>query len=319
MSLSRVKDVTDQNEYRSELKRLDIRIFKSRNMLYVVKQNEILFKTISKYFEVIYAPMNGSFIFRIIPNQNFGSQVYEVMIDRIVHLEEISGFIDFYEAKDFPLIVGSNGDENFRIYNYERHQLLFAEKGEIHWLENARIFIAKKRFSDWYVITPKIEQNECVWEKNNSVSFTARPSDILTPQLVGNKVIQLGKGKVYSLQNFDSVKKVNWLPYPYEYIAKSKEDIYMLGCTKDVWLLDIDGDGIMPFAENFKGLENFLVVKKDKNIVIVQYDKEEDQLIKLRKFKGIKVELTEPELDLNAGCVKIPIKLISERYLNNEE
>ena len=315
MALGGVKDVTNQYEMCAKLRKFDFRILKSaRNMLYVVCRHEILFKSVSSYFKIIYSANEGAFIFRTWENYKTGSQVYKVMTNEI--LDEISGFGEFYEIKDFPLILVRDGDIHSIIYDYERGKILVDEKAEINWLENAKLFVKRKRFEKCSFIVPRIYKGEVICEKKDNILLDNIPKDIFVPQLIGNKIVRLGNETACILQNFEHVEKADWLPFPYEYLAESDEKFYMLGVTDDVNMLEIDGDEIWPLVEDFPGMEDFFVIRKDNSLVVVQYA--EEQFVKLGVVNGIEIKLAEPKLDIKKGVIKIPLKVVSEKYFNEE-
>lgn len=318
MALGGVKDVTNQYELCAKLRKFDFRILKSaKNMLYVVCRHEILFKSVSSYFKIIYSEYEGAFIFRTWENYKTGSQVYKVMTNEMVCLEEISGFGEFYEIKDFPLVLVREGDIHSIIYDYEHGKIIIDEKAEINWLENAKIFVERKRFEKCSFIVPRIYKGEVICEKKDNILLDNIPKDVFVPQLIGNKILQLGSGTAIILRNFEHVEKADWLPFPYEYWAESDEKFYMLGVTDDVNMLEIDGDEICPLVEDFPGMEDFFVIRKDNSLSVVQYDGAE-QLVRLGAVDGIEIRLAEPKLDIKKGVIKIPLKVVSERYFNEE-
>ena len=164
-----------------------------------------------------------------------------------------------------------------------------------------------------YPLTSKGDFSFAFWDNK----LDNIPKDVFVPQLIGNKILQLGSGTAIILRNFEHVEKADWLPFPYEYLAESDEKFYMLGVTDDVNMLEIDEDEICPLVEDFPGMEDFFVIRKDNSLSVVQYDGAE-QLVRLGAVDGIEIRLAEPKLDIKKGVIKIPLKVVSERYFNEE-
>lgn len=59
-----------------------------------------------------------------------------------------------------------------------------------------------------------------------------------------------------------------------------------------------------------------MVVLGDNIVTIVEYDEEDDYIKELESFNGMDIKLSDPELDIKAGCIKIPLKVLQERFLN---
>lgn len=63
-------------------------------------------------------------------------------------------------------------------------------------------------------------------------------------------------------------------------------------------------------------MQNYIIAQRANNVTIFKYDEEVDDIVKLETFTGIDISLAEPEPNIKEGCIKIPLKVLEERFLN---
>lgn len=306
-----VKDVTNQSKYYTKLKEYNIRLFASpRNMIYVVRNNKIILKSYKPRFEVMYNTWKEDFIFII--NEKCTNKMFEVT--RNLELEVFTDFANLYKIEKLPYIILTLRNNCLRniIYNYADSKILFSSQYTITWLKKAKLFVVENGIEDYYLVAVKHENGKLYLEKMN-FSLSEEPEDVCYPQLVGNTIILLTEGKASVLHKFDSIKEKGWLPAPYEYLARSGEELYMVGISDDSYMINVDADDIKPLAEEFTGLENFFVLKNGNNVAIVKY--EDDQLVRLGAVDGTGIKIGTPFLDFSESAIKIPLKVTVEKNL----
>ena len=220
-----VKDVTNQSKYYTKLKEYNIRLFASpRNMIYVVRNNKIILKSYKPRFEVMYNTWKEDFIFII--NEKCTNKMFEVT--RNLELEVFTDFANLYKIEKLPYIILTLRNNCLRniIYNYADSKILFSSQYTITWLKKVKLFVVENGIEDYYLVAVKHENGKLYLEKMK-FSLTEKPEDVCYPQLVGNTIILLTEGKASVLHKFDSIKEKGWLPAPYEYLARSGEELYM--------------------------------------------------------------------------------------------
>ena len=307
----RPTDVTHQSKYYTKLKEYNIRIFRGiKGIIFVVKDNKIAFKCYEDNFKLFYSTIRDAFIFT---NWYLNTRkVYEITRNQCFSVKIFDGYIELSKIEGFPFILARTNNMKCIIYNYETEQVLFSSDYIIKWLRKTKIFVVKNDFENYFIIIPKGENgNWHIGEMN--FLLTKEPDDDFYPQLVGNVVLLLKEKTAKVLQSFDSIEEVEWLPAPYEYLARKGEELYMVGISDDIYMINVDADDIMPLAEGFTGLENFFVLKNGNNVVIVKF--EDDQLVRLGAVDGIGIKVGIPYFDFNESSIKIPLKVTVEKNL----
>lgn len=306
-----VKDVTNQSKYYTKLKEYNIRLFASpRKMIYVVRNNKIILKSFKHQFEVMYNTWKEDFIFII--NDNCTNKMYEVT--RNLELEVFTDFENLYKIEKLPYIILTLRNNCLRnvVYNYADSKIDFSNPHAITWLKEAKLFVIEKDIEEYRLVGVTKENGEWHLTEMN-FSLSEEPEDVCYPQIVGNSIILLTDGNASVLHKFDYIKEKEWLPASYEYLARRGEELYMIGISDDIYMINVDADNIMPLAEEFTGLENFFVLKNGNNVVIVKY--EDNQLVRLGAVDGTGIKIGTPYLDFNESCIKIPLKVIVEKNL----
>ena len=221
---------------------------------------------------------------------------------------------NLYKIEKLPYIILTLRINCLRniIYNYADSKIDFSNAYAITWLKKAKLFVVENGIEDYYLVAVKHENGKLYLEKMK-FSLTEKPEDVCYPQLVGNTIILLTEGKASVLHKFDSIKEKGWLPAPYEYLARSGEELYMVGISDDSYMINVDADDIKPLAEEFTGLENFFVLKNGNNVAIVKY--EDDQLVRLGAVDGTGIKIGTPFLDFSESAIKIPLKVTVEKNL----
>lgn len=62
-----------------------------------------------------------------------------------------------------------------------------------------------------------------------------------------------------------------------------------------------------------------MVVIDNENVSIVRYIKGCTELETIAKYKGNDIKISNPVLDIAEGCIRIPIKIVQERFLTELE
>ena len=258
----------------------------------------------------MYNTWKEDFIFII--NEKCTNKMFEVT--RNLELEVFTDFANLYKIEKLPYIILTLRNNCLRniIYNYADSKILFSSQYTITWLKKVKLFVVENGIEDYYLVAVKHENGKLYLEKMK-FSLTEKPEDVCYPQLVGNTIILLTEGKASVLHKFDSIKEKGWLPAPYEYLARSGEELYMVGISDDSYMINVDADDIKPLAEEFTGLENFFVLKNGNNVAIVKY--EDDQLVRLGAVDGTGIKIGTPFLDFSESAIKIPLKVTVEKNL----
>lgn len=316
ISFGIVNEITTESRYYGKLKKHNIRLFESKRKIYVVWEDQIVLKSIVQHFEIICAEERAAIIFKIWDNYKEKNQVYEINEYGCEYLDFLSGYEDFIHIKERSLILVREGALHSLIYNYEVKKVILDERRPVYWLEESKLFV-KKVSGYWQLLFPKLVDGYTVWEKKKDFSFSAMPNDIFRPQLIGEKVIKLSIESADILDEFEKVKEVSWLPKPYTHLAREDGCLYMIGITSDDYkCLEIEGNNVKPLAKKIPSMQNYMVVLGDNIVTIVEYDEEDDYIKELESFNGMDIKLSDPELDIKAGCIKIPLKVLQERFLN---
>lgn len=317
ISLSLVNEVTTKSRYYDSLKKHNIRLFESNWLTYVVWDNKVILKSIQQRFKVIYSPKRDTLIFKICVSPKEGNKVYELRKDTLFYVENLSGFEDYFHIEEKSLLLLCDESWRSRVYDYENQKILIDEESPVYWLSEAKLFM-KKTGSYLQLIFPKSVDGYTIWEERKDFIFSDTPKDILKPQLIGEKVLILTKEDAEILDEFDEVEEAYWLPGPYTHLAKEDGCLYIIGITSDDYeCLEIDGDDVKPLAPEIPELQNYFVVQKENHLVtIVKYDEEDDFITDIETFQGIDIKVSKPELNIKAGCITIPLKVLEERFLN---
>lgn len=315
MSLGMVTEVTRKTPYYYKLKKYKIRLFESNRMLYVVWENRIILKSVVQYFKLIYSENRNAFIFGIWKNLKEENQFYELNENGINYLETISGFSEFLVIKDESLILVRDGLSHSLVYNYDNQRILIEEERPVYWLEKSRLFV-KQEYGSYVLLFPELREGIKFWGEKTNYMFSYCPKDTLNPQLVGQKVLKLSVGEASILDIFEDVEDASWLPKPYTHLATKGERLYMIGILEDDYeILEIMGNKVKPLELNIPDMKNYLVAQRDNKITILKYDRKAGNTVELAAFTGIDIILAKPELDIKEWCIKIPLKVLEERFL----
>lgn len=316
ISFGIVNEITTESRYYSKLQKHNIRLFEGKRRVYVVWEGKIILKSIVQQFEIICSEKRGAVILKIYDNYKKGNQVYEINEYGVEYLDFLSGCNDFIQIKERSLILVREGSLHSLLYNYEVKKVILDELRPVYWLENTKLFV-KEVSGYWQLLFPKSVDEYTVWEKKKEFTFSASPNDIFRPQLIGEKVLKLSIEDANILDEFEKVKKASWLPNPYTHLAREDECLYMIGITSDDYkCLEIEGNNVKPLAPKIPSMQNYMIVLGDNIVTIVEYDEEDDYITEIKSFDGIDIKLSDPELDIKAGSIKIPLKVFEERFLN---
>ena len=184
-----------------------------------------------------------------------------------------------------------------------------------------KIFIPKNKnkeikgytFKYGNIINPKT--NEVLDEV-----LECKPVDECAPQIIGKLLINFsgkfaGKERVQIINKFSAVDNAHWLPEPYKYLVRMENELYMLGIVgEQFYMIPIEGKKIEPLF--YPELPDYMIVTDDENVKIIKYNENIAESFELiAEYKGSEIKLSNPVLDIEEGCIKLPIKIVQERFL----
>ncbi len=318
------KDVTKLYRYAKRLGEYNIQIWENNyGMTYVVHNGRIILKSITSFFKILYSITRDVFIFRTYKDAKEGYKIYEFDENDLEPFieNEISGFEQFEEINEYNLVLLSHYQKRSIIYDYDRGEVLLETENSVLWLDKIGIFL-KEQDKKYQMIIPKIEQREGnakiilmrLW-----VNLESKPVNEHGSQLIGNILINFeGMGRVNIIEEFAEVEEPDWLPKPYKYIVQKDEELYMLAIAKEKYaLMPIQGKKIKPLF--YPEFTDYMVVIDDEKVSIVRYSKGCTELETMATYKGSDIKISNPVLDIAEGCIRIPIKIVQERFLRELE
>lgn len=315
------KDVTKQHRFSTRLNECNIQIWENNcGITYVIHNGRIILKSVTSLFKILYSKTRDVFIFRIYAEPKEGYMIYEFDDNDFEPfiVDELSGFEQFEEISRYNLILLRRHSRSSIIYDYNRGEILAeTENAEILWFDKIGIFLIEQN-KKYQTIIPKIEQSNAKVEVilvRLDEKLECKPVDECGPQLIGNLLINFGgKERVEVINEFSKVEEASWLPKPYEYLVKTDEELYMLAITKKRYkLIPIKGKKIKPLF--YPECTDYMVVIHDEKVSIVRYSEECMELETIAVYEGNDIKISNPVLDIAEGCIKVPIKIVQERFL----
>ena len=339
-----LRDVTRKYRYSTKLNEWNIHILENDcGMTYVIFNERIILKSITSFFKILYSQERDVFMFKTYIDQKEGHMFYELSnfsendestipetvsaFDEVPYVvEEISGFEDFEEIEEYNLILlKKHYKESSIIYDYNSGKILVEEKNaEILWFKKIQVFLAGKTKA-YHIIIPNAKQllNKTGFMVTLEVLdevLECKPVDECAPQIIGKLLINFsgkfaGKERVQIINKFSAVDNAHWLPEPYKYLVRMENELYMLGIVgEQFYMIPIEGKKIEPLF--YPELPDYMIVTDDENVKIIKYNENIAESFELiAEYKGSEIKLSNPVLDIEEGCIKLPIKIVQERFL----
>lgn len=325
MGGGKTKDVTRLYRYATRLNECNIRILENNyGMTYVVHNGRITLKSVTSFFKILYSRTRDVFIFRTYEDAKEGYKIYEFDENDFEPsiMDEFSRFEHFEEINWYNLILLNHYSKGSIIYDYDRGKILLETVNSVLWLDKIGIFLIETD-KKYQIIIPRIEKcNDSVkviLKDETKGTLENKPVDECGSQLIGNILINFeGMGRVNIIEEFAEVEEPDWLPKPYKYIVQKDEELYMLAIAKEKYaLMPIQGKKIKPLF--YPEITDYMVVIDNENVSIVRYIKGCTELETIAKYKGNDIKISNPVLDIAEGCIRIPIKIVQERFLTELE